>query len=321
MELERGIIAFGQSESEILATSRSFSMLVEEENKHIELFARYAAHLRSERPELVAPFERHFHFERGEPFDSRDRYPDAASHHFAFWLATLLFEDYTIYLHERLAGAAESIRPTWLAVHAAHRKEEEQHVLTDEAHLEALAVDADTRRFWSRRLHGWLAEEHGRFFALAAADRLVRELFADLPLAPVRGLLQTGMHRALLEHRLFRRTRAASPHLSELAAEAEAVEAEPQDIAVPEIEFFDLDSPRRRPQLVRRQRRVSQRHDQIHGRCSTRFARSGPRPSGCPSLMSARTTASPPWEAIRCRPSRPTPPWRIGWGGRSLPRC
>lgn len=222
IELERGIVEFVTAERAFLGPVRSLELLVEEELKHIELFVRYADHLRSERPELVAPLERAFHAERGAPFDNRDRYPNDASYHFMFWLNTLFFEDYTIYLHERMVSGSATLQPTWLAAHAMHRREEEQHVVTDVAHIDACSLDNPERTRWSRLSYLWLSQHVARFIGIDAPERLVRDLFPQLSFAPRVPFAATGLHRDLLAHRSFRRTRAAWPYLQQLTVPSPA---------------------------------------------------------------------------------------------------
>ncbi|HUH04164.1 MAG TPA: beta-ketoacyl synthase N-terminal-like domain-containing protein, partial [Kofleriaceae bacterium] len=219
IELERGIVEFAAAERVALGPVRSLELLVEEEHKHIELFIRYADRLRAERPELVAPLERAFHADRGAPFDDRARYPDDASYHYTFWLSTLFFEDYTIYLHERMASGGVALQPAWLAAHAMHRREEEQHVVTDVAHIEACSLDDAERARWSRLSYLWLSQQVARFIGIDAPERLVRDLFPHLSFAPRAPFAATGLHRDLLGHRSFRRTRAAWPYLQQLASE------------------------------------------------------------------------------------------------------
>ena len=83
---------------------KSIEMLYQEEIKHIALFDRYASILRDRHPEWVPDFEQAF-----EPYKPAlmnpynwNAYPSGEVQHYFFWLKTLFFEEYTIYLHEVL---------------------------------------------------------------------------------------------------------------------------------------------------------------------------------------------------------------------------
>ena len=104
--LEQVILRFLEREQAALPPSRSIAWMIEEEAKHIRLFERYGAHLRTRRRrEDGELFDRAFARERAalDQFDDpADRYPSLAACHYVFWLSVLFFEEYSIFLDDRL---------------------------------------------------------------------------------------------------------------------------------------------------------------------------------------------------------------------------
>lgn len=212
-ELEALICRFSRDEAEALGPTRSVTLLCEEEEKHMELFRRFAEGLRAERPELAARFDEAFAPSAGllSHLDQDERFSPAAFH-YLFWINTLFFEELTVWLDQRLADDGERIQPTWRAVHRVHRQEEVQHIVTDAAHLEALDLEPSERRELSKIFLLRLEEGFDRFFGVEAALEL-----AGVPSPKDRTFRQLPLCEALCHDSAFRRTRAAAPALAALA--------------------------------------------------------------------------------------------------------
>jgi hypothetical protein len=144
VHLERDVIRF-VGEAGAARPSRSAELFVEEEEKHTRLFRRLADHLRAARPDDAALFDQGF--EPPHAYDGLRAHAGELQNDgelfFLFWLNTIFFEEYTVWLHHALDAAAEELQPAWLAAHLCHRREEVQHVLTDAAYLEELALDPE----------------------------------------------------------------------------------------------------------------------------------------------------------------------------------
>lgn len=233
--LESYLLSFVDDEKPSLATRRSLSLLYEEEQKHIALFERYGRHLESVRPEWVPAFDAAFEPYRPallNPYN-RDAYADAVVQHYFFWIKTLFFEEYTLYLHERLSEESPVLQPVWLAAHAAHRREEVQHAVTDAAFLESLEIDPIARRACALAFWGNLEQTFNLFLGIAASRDLVRAKYPEcarfLPLIPTREL---PIFDDVRTHPLFERTRRNAPGLDErpaVAPELSIVEGRPLD--------------------------------------------------------------------------------------------
>ena len=152
--LEDDVIAFLQQEREHVPITRSSLLLVEEEVKHTLVFRRFAAALRAQRPELGPVFSRHYQPPPGfsDLNAGRDKLGGPEGLHYLFWLNTVFFEETTIFLYRHLAEEHREapIHPTWLAIHETHAREEAQHVLTDQAYLEASPLSEADRDRWSK---------------------------------------------------------------------------------------------------------------------------------------------------------------------------
>lgn len=164
--LEESLIAFARAEAQELGSSRSLTLLCEEEAKHIELFRRIEEALCSQRPREAARFKQlmaQCARDKLWRFDVSDKSLSPAAHRYHVWLSSLFFEEFTIYLHRCLKGQP-GMQPTWQAAHAMHRQEELQHVVTDFVHLQALNLSDSERRLWSGAfLNNLAADLH--FFA------------------------------------------------------------------------------------------------------------------------------------------------------------
>ena len=180
--LEWGIIEFCRSERGALGNGiRSVGDLSEDEEKHIQLFRRFSAHLETQRPDLVAPFEEAFRdsfrfltqlFEREEP----NRY------HLQTWLTALIFEPFSIYLAKRIESAEELMQPLWDAVHRLHAQEEARHVATVDRLSSALHVPEEAHDRTARAFFEAVTCGYRHLFCIATPVRLLRALRPDLDL-------------------------------------------------------------------------------------------------------------------------------------------
>jgi hypothetical protein len=219
--LEEVILGFERT-ARALPPSRSLDMLLADERKHIALFGRYAAHLERARPDLVAPFERAFAATALglRRFAEPAHPPDSPAGHYVFWTNALLFEELTVYYHDRLARPAERelVQPAWLDVHAAHRVEEVQHLVTDDGYLEALDLSPAARD----ELSELTAVGVVRHFAtalvpFAAPLALVEELAPGLgPLRTATPTTQTPLFKEVVSAQCFKRTRVHAPRVARL---------------------------------------------------------------------------------------------------------
>jgi hypothetical protein len=198
VDLEEQIIQLADRHQSDFEGCNSIVLLVEEEQKHCELFRRYGAHLESLRPDLTPRLNElharrlytHSHRDIPAPPDGDDFVaanvkrplpPASATDHYKFWLGALLFEEQTVYLHDTLLASKEVIQPAWLTAHAAHRQEEVQHIATDVRLLEAANLSAPERRIHSMMYVVYLATVFRHYAGVDAPCKLVRELFPDLP--------------------------------------------------------------------------------------------------------------------------------------------
>ncbi len=230
IDLEQTLLQFIMAEQRHLGSSRSLVMFQEEEEKHIELFQRYADHLRKQKPEHVRAFDEHFascahaHARTLQnPLGLKE-----VVHHYLFWLYAILIEDYSIYVYDELLPDAASLQPAWLSAHAAHKREELQHVVTDVAHIHALNLSPEEREQFSKHWFHPTVAQFGRMQGVEAAHRVLVDSYPELERAvesPIR--MHPHLLAAVLQDRTFSRTREAAPYLLELAADA--------DVAVDEM--------------------------------------------------------------------------------------
>ncbi|TNE84964.1 MAG: SDR family NAD(P)-dependent oxidoreductase [Deltaproteobacteria bacterium] len=244
--LEQYLVDFVDAEKPVLGPTRSAQMLYDEEIKHVALFKRYADVLLEAHPEWAEPFAEAFaptvpallH-----PY-TRDAYPDPAIQHYFFWLKTLFFEEYTLYLHEMLKQESDVVCPLWLEAHRCHRLEETQHVVTDLAHVEALALDSLTQRALASTFWAHLEETFELFLGVAASTRMVRAAFPELAdKLPDRRTRELPVFGELFTHRLFRGTRrcAPPPHSAQVRPQApkQLAQIEGKPLSVPEGTLHD----------------------------------------------------------------------------------
>ncbi|WP_437535241.1 thioester reductase domain-containing protein [Sorangium sp. So ce726] len=219
ISVEEEVLRYTGGEMDRMISTRSMTLLREEEEKHVLLFRRYAEHLRRQKPELVARFDEYIapcvaaHRRSVHLFDV-----EGAGAHYLFWLYAVFFEESSIHLYDQLLPDAGRMKPAWLAVQAAHRQEEIQHVVTDAAHLAALNLTHEARLRLSRLWFRSLFEEFGRISGLeAVADLLadVHPVEAQAVLSPLR--MYSLFFPNLLHGQAFARTREAAPYLLQLS--------------------------------------------------------------------------------------------------------
>ncbi len=112
--LEEDILAFTKGST----GSRSVVLLVEEERKHIELFQRVLTHLYALHPERRADVDAVWW--RPVSWDdlrSQSAIDDPQHVKGLFWLTTLFFEEYTVWIQDALERNDEHFQPLWFAAH------------------------------------------------------------------------------------------------------------------------------------------------------------------------------------------------------------
>jgi hypothetical protein len=201
-DLEGNIVRVIDASRSDLKDCRSAELLYDEEVKHIELFKRYGAHLETLHPELMPRFNelyvrcqyihtigiavelpedaRFLREQHPHRYVTPDATPKTAEELYPFWLGVLFFEEFTVYLHDRFEDSA-GVQPAWRSAHAAHRKEEIQHIVTDAVLLKALDLDRGVRRRSSMLFAYALMQTFRYFMGLDTPCVLVRELFPELP--------------------------------------------------------------------------------------------------------------------------------------------
>jgi len=216
--LEESIVEFAHREHDRLVRSKSLEALVEEEEKHILMFKRYEEMLLSRHD--AAMFELAY-APMGERMAKRHRsalleIPDDTDRHYLLWLNTIFFEEFTVYLDQRLQVDKERIKPLWLSIHRLHRIEEMQHLATDEAYVDALGIDAARRRELSAGFVMGMLQHFEDTVAVAPALSTARAAGLE-GIRPGR-VSETGFVHTILAGSAFKRTRAAAPYLRELAS-------------------------------------------------------------------------------------------------------
>lgn len=214
---EFGVIYFAHEEADCLGRTRSVELLAAEEEKHIQLFRRYARHLRAQRPELAEQLTS-FAGPGAEAIRAVLRETGGAApalRHYSIWLHILFFEEYTVHFDKRLRES-EGIQPTWASAHAAHRREEIQHIATDVRYLRALDLDDAERRRMSASFAARLIADFDRQFGIEGARRLLEHVHGDLSIMLDRPQRAERCLQALLRDRTFAHSCKAGPFLGEL---------------------------------------------------------------------------------------------------------
>jgi acyl transferase domain-containing protein/acyl-CoA synthetase (AMP-forming)/AMP-acid ligase II/acyl carrier protein len=221
-DLEDVVVRFGGQEEWALGPTRSMELLCKEELKHMQLFARFADLLRARRTDLAARWktvERQGFAVPGSPEDPSSLGSRAADH-LLFWLNTVFFEEFTIWLAECLEPDAGLVQPTWLEIHRCHRKEELQHIPTDVAHVHALNLSGEKRLSISRLFFFHLETRFPDLFGLRKARDFIAALHPDCPPIALTAFRDLPIFGEILRSRAFRRSRECAPYLAELAAAA-----------------------------------------------------------------------------------------------------
>jgi hypothetical protein len=220
--LEEVILDFERRARSAIAATKSLTMLCEDEVKHMDLFRRYARHLERRHPERMAAFERAFaQAARGLASVGEGLHPpESPAGHYVFWVNTLLFEELTVYYHERLGRPPEDalVQPAWRSVHAAHRLEELQHLVTDEHYLEALDLGPEERDELSQ-MTALLVVKHFNttLFPFAVALGVVEETHPALPqLRSSVPTTRTPLFREVITGPCLKRTRRNAPAVDRL---------------------------------------------------------------------------------------------------------
>jgi thioester reductase-like protein len=205
--VEEAIVSFFGSERAALLPSQSIDRFEEEEHKHIALFRRYGAYLRSVRPELTREFD-----EASTAMVEFHRRSEENS-----------LGEGSIHLYDALAQDQASLKPAWVSVNAAHRQEEIQHVATDAAYVEMLSLSEEDRQSMSRLFVRVATSYFGRLSGLEPAYLLLQKHHPDAASAvtsPQRMPLRYA--ELLLYSRVFAKTRAAARFLTQLAQNGDA---------------------------------------------------------------------------------------------------
>ncbi len=211
--LESYLLDFVDDECEALGPNRSALLLYQEEVKHMALFRRYADYLRATKPNWVERFEELFTGYRPHPY-TQDNYPNKGIQHYFFWIKTLVFEEYTVYLHQELGEEQALMQPVWLAAHSAHAREEKQHVVTDAAHLDALDISPIEKRacghaFWSN-----FEDTFNEFLGVATAKAMVRRYFPEAAeYVPDVNMRHQEIFQDIIADRNFKHTRRHAPYI------------------------------------------------------------------------------------------------------------
>jgi hypothetical protein len=207
---EEAILWFVEHHGAALGKTRSIDLLCEEEIKHIALFRRYVAHLRAQRPECVPAFDAAFvdwaPFPGGLPPEQ-----STPENHFLFWIYVIFVEELTVYIHDELARAPAEVQPTWLSIHAAHRREEIQHLVTDATFVEALDLSEEARRSCARSFAFRIVRDFPDLASFGTPLRMLASRHTNLPeLRSSAPSTSTGFFRDVAHSRSFHRTREHS---------------------------------------------------------------------------------------------------------------
>lgn len=240
--LEQRILRFLRTEQAAgrLPTARSTELFDDEEVKHVQLFRRYADALKAQRPKLAVQLDEHLLRSFATAWwhdDARENYPCAAVYHFVNWLHFVYFEEYSIYLHGVMRHDPK-VQPAWLSAHAAHMREERQHVLTDAVYLDRLILDQPARREWSLWFLQQSSKDASGLAGLEGVWTFVRERFPAVDslgspislLGDVR-LRQRAFVRLLRHEGAFGRTLAAATGFEEFIADLDRAPASVGPIA------------------------------------------------------------------------------------------
>lgn len=212
--LETGLIQFCTEQEQSLQQTSSISSLCEEEEKHIQLFRRYARYLEQQQPQHLDAFNR--------SFDHSITYLTALfaekqqkTLHGKIWLDSLVFEPFTVYLSAALESANEKIQPVWRQAHRMHAREEAQHILTIGTYYDALNLTKVERQELAADFSAEVARGFDHLFAIAAPLAVVEEVYPDLNLSPREaGKIPCAFAQEICTSRYFKAMRTALPEMA-----------------------------------------------------------------------------------------------------------
>lgn len=213
---EWGIIDFCVREGQILGSTPRLHSLVEEEEKHIQMFRRYARYLRTLHPQLTTEFDECV--KRSYKAIARMFNPEISKHlHYQVWINTLFGETFTLYLQRMLSSSKEAIQPTWFSVHQAHAREEAHHIVTGNRYAESLALTDQQKSTLSETFLQLVNDEVLHIIGIAPALEIVENNFGVdcLRKRPLR-LADMQLFDVLQRSGSFRMIRQHAPALSDL---------------------------------------------------------------------------------------------------------
>ncbi len=115
-------------------------------------------------------------------------------------------------MHQELLKEKDRMQPVWLAAHAAHAKEEKQHVVTDAAHLDALDISPIEKRACAHAFWSNFEDTFNEFLGIATAKAMVREYFPQAAqYVPEVAMLDQPIYEDILSDRAFKQTRRHAP--------------------------------------------------------------------------------------------------------------
>ena len=211
--LESYLLDFVDDEQEALGPNRSALLLYQEEVKHMELFRRYANFLRAGKPDWEERFNELFTGYRPHPY-TQDNYPNQSVQHYFFWLKTLVFEEYTVYMDQEFSKEKDLLQPVWLAAHRMHAREEKQHVVTDAAHLDALDIKPVVKRACAHAFWSNFEDTFNEFLGVCTAKAMVRRYFPEAAqYVPDVNMRHQPIFEDILTDRNFKHTRRHAPYV------------------------------------------------------------------------------------------------------------
>lgn len=218
--LEQVIIKFISNKDHGVVTTERSDHLIVEEGKHVKVYRKFAKLLEKQNPEWAQLF--HSVYCSPTSVDAFYKYLQVDEEYFRsniqyqylFWLNTVYFEDYTIYLHEELEKyGAGDIQPTWLTLNKVHRQEEQEHVITDDFYLESLDIDHTDRANIMKIFYMNQRSHYTESLGIATAARFLQKLVKDDQLKVLDELEfeQMVFFQDLKSHPLFETTRKWAP--------------------------------------------------------------------------------------------------------------
>lgn len=218
-ELEKLVIRFICNKNNQAGRSQRTDLLVKEESKHILVFNRFAKLVENRHIEWSEQFRRCYRVSTffPETFNVFDEYLHSSNdqnkveklNQFFCWLATLYFENYSIYLAQMLEDDASSIQPTWLMVNRVHRQEEEEHVKTDDIFIEAFPISEEEKLIIAKIFYIYQKNHVADFLGVDTTIRFMRAINNDpnLQVVDETDYHKLGFVNDLKNHPIFETTR------------------------------------------------------------------------------------------------------------------